>query len=92
MFNSYSAAYNNLKINATNGTLIKSHPRSFTKWYHIESELGRKLHDSVPTSDRIVNYRHLEYKECVVLQSMIIGDKILLSEVIWLDDYLNVEA
>jgi hypothetical protein len=88
MFNSYSSAYNHLKINATSGTLIKSHPKSFTFVYPMNS--ATSLHDTMPTlRDDKKGNRH---RQCVVIQTMILSGNLMISEIVWLDDYLESEA
>lgn len=89
MFNSYARAYNNLSISATSGTLIKSHPKSFTKTYQVNSELSGILNNTTPT---LWFQRTREHRECVIIQTMILGEQWLMSEIVWLDDYLESEG
>ena len=86
MLNSYSNAYNNLKINAVSGTLVKSHPKSFIISYYIECPFGKNLNDAIP---KILKDGRL--KTCVIIQTMLVSDKRLMSEIVWLDDYLESE-
>jgi hypothetical protein len=87
MFNSYSNAYNNLKIHVANGTLIKSHPKSFTRVYAVGSGTADALHNAQPTA-----WDNGKYAKCVTLQTMILGDKLLMSEIVMLIDYLESEG
>ena len=87
MLNSYSKAYNNLKINAVSGILVKSHPKSFIVSYDIDSPRGKNLNETNP---RICKDGKL--KTCVIIQTMLVSDKRLMSEVVWLDDYLESEG
>ena len=89
MFNSYARAYNNLSISATSGTLIKSHPKSFTKTYQVNSDLSKFLNCDNP--NLYYNQRN-QNRECVIIQTMILGEHWLMSEIVWLDDYLEKET
>lgn len=86
MLNSYARAYNNLSISATSGTLIKSHPKSFTRVYQVNSEFSGQLNDINPNVyDRFAR----KNRECVVIQTMILGEHWLMSEIVWVSDYLE---
>ena len=84
MLNSYAKAYNSLNISATSGTLIKAHPKSFMQSYQINSVFEKQLNDVKPTI--VVRGNH---KECIVIQTMVVGNDWLMSEVVWLEDYLS---
>jgi len=84
MLNSYARAYNSLNISATSGTLIKAHPKSFMKSYQINSVFEKELNDVKP----MIRVRG-NLKECVVIQTMVVGNDWLMSEVVCLEDYLN---
>ena len=86
MLNSYSNAYNNLKINAVSGTLVKSHPKSFIVSYDIDSTRGKNLNETIPQM-----HKDGRLKTCVIIQTMLVSDKRLMSEIVWLDDYLESE-
>lgn len=84
MLNSYAKAYSSLNISTTSGTLIKSHPKSFMQSYQINSVFCKELNDVKPT----IMVRG-DNKECVVIQTMIVGNDWLMSEVVLLEDYLS---
>lgn len=88
MLNSYARAYNNLNISATSGTLIKSHPKSFTSVYEINSTFANRVHGKEP----VIVVDNYNRKDCVVIQTMVIGSNLLMSEIVWLEDYLDVEG
>lgn len=81
MFNSYNQNQNfnqNIKFNAVTGNLIKSCRDSYFVRYHLQSEFGEYLLRDIPIYKR---------KEIVVLQTMIVGDMEVLSEIIYKADY-----
>jgi len=98
MLNSYSKAYNNLNINAVSGTLIKSHPKSFFKILHSNSELADTIFNPEPTMDigerKSYDYHKRETVSIIVLQTMLTGsDKYdIMIEIVRESDYLNVEG
>lgn len=76
MFNQYTGG--NIKQTITNlpsGTLMKTHPKSWFKMYHLESPLANSL--------------HTEDGDTVILQSMLVGDKEVLSELVDKKEFLN---
>lgn len=81
MFNSYSSANNtNIKVNAVSGTIVKNFKESF----FVRTKYDSRLFASHPEAyDENIG----RYKPAVVIQSMIIGDGIMLSEVMWKSDF-----
>lgn len=79
MFNQYTGG--NIKQTITNlpsGTLMKTHPKSWFKMYHLDSPFANKIHD--------------EKSVVVTLQSMLVGDMKVLSELVKKDDFLKEVA
>ena len=85
--NVYNKAFNEIKVNAVSGTLIKSHPKSFFKVFHMDSQYARNLFSEKP-------FVHVEWKdiEVVVLQSMLTGnDKFnMIAEIVFEKEYLDI--
>ena len=88
---SYSKAYNNLKINAVSGTLVKSHSKSFMVSFNPQSIMGEKILSQNPA----IAEHEYPYKliSVVVLQVLLTGiEKAeMVAEVVYLDDYLGVQ-
>lgn len=79
MFNQYTGG--NIKQTITNlpsGTLMKTHPKSWFKKYHLESPMANRLH----TKDG----------DFIILQSMLVGDKEVLSELVDKKEFLSEVA
>lgn len=79
MFNQYTGG--NIKQTITNlpsGTLMKTHPKSWFKMYHLESPFANRL--------------HAEDVGIIILQSMLVGDKEVLSELVDKKEFLNEVA
>lgn len=90
MFNSYSyrGGDTNIKVNAVSGTMVKNFAKSFFLRFEIGSRMENKLFDKEPKLQR----KHEDYdfdvdRPVVVIQSMIIGDKLMLAEVMWKEDF-----
>lgn len=97
--------HTNIDINSVSGTLVKNYRKSFffkCKENSIEAErlfnptnshiyVNRKTDGAIEGSE----YRNsgtytIYYKKTVVLQTMILADGMLLSEVIWQDDFDDI--
>lgn len=79
MFNQYTGG--NIKQTITNlpsGTLMKTHPKSWFKMYHLESPFANRL--------------HAEDGKTVILQSMLVGNKEVLSELVDKKEFLKEVA
>lgn len=90
MFNTYSykGGDTNIKVNAVSGTLVKNYKDSFFLRFAIGSHMEEKLFDKEPR----LNRKHEKYdydvdRPVVVIQSMIIGEKLMLAEVMWKEDF-----
>jgi hypothetical protein len=97
MLNNYSVynkAFTNIKVNAISGTLIKSHPMSFIKSFHNNSELANNLFSSKPKYDFARKPFSTDFQEVVVLQIMLTGadNHNMLAEIVKLKDYLQKES
>ena len=80
MLNTYNT---NIKVNAVNGTIVKNFKESFFLRFEIGSNLESRLFSKEPKLKK--NYSD-EYP-VVVIQSMIIGDKLMVAEVMWKKDF-----
>lgn len=69
-----STTYNELKINAVSGTLIKSHPKSRIVRFHMKSGMADTAFS--------VKQPKIIGENVVILQVMLCGDKELLVEYI----------
>ena len=90
MFNTYSykGGDTNIKVNAVSGTIVKNFKDSFFLRFAIGSQMEEKLFDKEPRLRR----KHEKYdydvdRPVVVIQSMIIGEKLMLAEVMWKEDF-----
>lgn len=72
MFDSTSVR-NAQTVNAVSGTLVKTHPKSYFLMGHVNSTNTSNLMG--------------KYKNEVVLQAMLVGDKYLMYEVVNREDY-----
>lgn len=84
MFNNYTyrGGDTNIKVNAVNGTIVKNFKESFFLRFEIGSSMERELFSKRP--QLIKDYSN---EPVVVIQSMIIGDKLMLAEVMWKKDF-----
>lgn len=73
MFDSAVSTKNVQTVNATSGTLVKSHPKSYFMLGHAHSK----------NTDSLMGKRG----DKVVLQAMLIGDEFLMYEVVDEGDY-----
>ena len=71
------------KISAVSGTLVKTSPKSFFEKFHIDSDMADWLFDSNPK----LKGAYGKFKSVVVLQVMLCGEKKLIAEIMWKDDY-----
>lgn len=72
------SVHNNLKFNSISGTLVKSHPDSWFERYHLNSKFSDK--------------RLKEESYVITLQTMVVGEMEVISEVVKREDYLSVAA
>lgn len=83
MFNNYavnvggSSHTSNTSINAVSGTVVKNHPYSFFKRFHLNSEYAKKILG--PTPMYTVGYSDIK---AVVLQVMVVGDMEVVVEIV----------
>lgn len=84
MFDTYRGGNTNtnIKVNAVNGTIVKNFKESFFLRFEIGSSMERELFSKNP--NLIKDYSS---EPVVVIQSMIIGDKLMLAEVMWKKDF-----
>lgn len=76
MFNQYTGG--NIKQTVTSlprGTLMKTHPKSWFKKYHLESPMANSL--------------HTKNGDIIILQSMLVGNKEVLSELVDKKEFLK---
>lgn len=83
MFNNYavnvsgSSHTSSTNINAVSGTVVKNHPYSFFKRFHLNSEYAKKILG--PTPMYTVGYSDIK---AVVLQVMVVGDMEVVVEIV----------
>ena len=83
MFNNYavnvggSSHTSSTNINAVSGTVVKNHPYSFFKRFHLNSEYAKKILG--PTPMYTVGYSDIK---AVVLQIMVVGDMEVVAEIV----------
>lgn len=83
IFNTYRGGDTNIKVNAVNGTIVKNFKESFFLRFEIGSSLENRLFSKNP---KLAKHYSDEYP-VVVIQSMIIGDKLMVAEVMWKEDF-----
>lgn len=81
MFNSYSAN-NSIKINAVSGTIVKNYRKSFI----LQFNMGSLMADHILSKDPFMEKNYIKIP-IVVLQVMLCGDKELLAEIMWKEDF-----
>ena len=88
MFNTYRGGDTNIKVNAVSGTMVKNFAKSFFLRFSIGSIMEERLFNKNPSLKRPTEGYSCDV-ECpvVVIQSMIIGDKLMLAEVMWKEDF-----
>lgn len=82
MFNTYKGGDTNTQVNSVSGTIIKSYAKSFFVRFEIGTDVERRLFD---INARIFKDGHLE--PVVVIQAMIVGENMMLAELMWEEDY-----
>ena len=98
MFNTstkiYNESFTNLKINAVGGTLIKSHPNGYFIFSNYsDSRLFNKLGNSEILISRGRNSPYDDkYESVIIIQSMLVGDNMVMCEIVKLKDYLNLDT
>lgn len=73
MFDTSTNTKNMQTVNAVSGILVKSHPKSYFMFGHVNSTNANLL--TGKNTDRLI------------LQAMLVGDKYLMYEVVDKDDY-----
>lgn len=81
MFNTYTVPQN-IYVHAISGTIVKNYESSFILRFHMKSEMADRLLCKEPWL-----MHHGEHKPAVVLQVMLCGEKELLAEVMWKEDF-----
>lgn len=69
---------NNLNINAVNGTILKSYPKSFFKRFHLQSDFAKSILNEHPRMDK---------SEVTILQMMMCGDMEIIAEIMLKEDF-----
>ena len=83
MFNTYIGGDTNIKVNAVSGTMVKNFKESFFLRFEIGSSLEKELFSKEP----MLIYDYRGERPVVVIQSMIIGEKLMLAEVMWKENF-----
>ena len=97
MFNNYAVSVSgsshtsNTNINAVSGTVVKNHPYSFFKRFHLESKVAKRIlsenpHYAKPSYEG-QNYEYWKEIPIVVLQIMVVGDMEVVAEIVEVDNY-----
>ena len=103
MFNTYRPthnSYNSLNINAVSGMLVKNHPKSFMVQCCFGSKIANRLFNTEKPTFAIEHtkyresrygcresYKEYEYKDVVVLQTLLCGDDRVMCEVVFKEDW-----
>ena len=96
MFNSYNVRTGgmttNTSINAVSGTLLKNHPKSFIKRFHLTSQYADNVLSDKPFIKGKYSMGKHEEVPVVVLQVMLAGEGILVAEIVRESEYdINYE-
>lgn len=87
MFNSYNVSNpQTVNINAVSGTIVKNYKDSFILRFHMNSKMADTILDRNPRLKEH-DFRDSKEKPIVVLQVMLCGEKELLAEVMWKEDF-----
>lgn len=87
MFNSYTTNNNQrLDINAISGSMVKTYTKSFFQVAQMGSPIYRDLMGAEPTFTHGSSYNP-KTEEVVILQTLILGDKYLMFELIFKKDF-----
>jgi hypothetical protein len=95
MFNTYHAGNctNNVKINAVTGAILKNHPKSWFERFHLDSPRAKQL--LTEGGHKYDEYRqdvwYTKYGGITVLQMVICGDREVMAELVYTNDYNAVE-
>lgn len=79
MLNSYSQ---NVKINAVTGAILKNHPKSWFRTFHLNSPLAKALLSEDGQKDDLYGKKGI-----IVLQMVICGDMQVMAELVYAKDY-----
>lgn len=82
---SNSSVNNTLNINAVNGTIIKSYPKSFFEKFNLNSQFAKEVLNASPFIETGISKNHEE--PIVVLQMMICGDMEVIAEIMFKKDF-----
>lgn len=90
MLNSYNVSNpQTVSINAISGTIVKNYKDSFILRFNMKSEMASTVLCTNPRLEKggFSGFYNKEYKQIVVLQVMSCGEKELLAEVMWKEDF-----
>lgn len=83
---------NNLNLNAVNGTILKSYPKSFFKRFHLQSDFAKQILCEDPKMN--IHEKNIgagsyfsNYKPVIVLQMMMCGDMDVIAEIMLKEDF-----
>ena len=83
MFNIYNATHS-VKINAVTGAILRNHPKSWFRRFHLKSGLADSL--LTPGGHRTESWREND-NDIIVLQMVICGDMEVIAECVYRKDY-----
>ena len=99
MFNTYHAGNHtqSIKINAVSGAILKNHPKSWFRRFHLQSKVAEKLlvdggHKAIDSSKFTSEYGWENpdpEHDIIVLQMMLCGDMEVIAECVYRKDYDN---
>lgn len=91
MFNRsvYFGGGTNIKVNAVSGGIVKNHPDSYFRTFHLNSELARTLLSSTPYYQPDNSRYRSDKKYVEVLQMVVVGDMQIVAEIIELPEEIK---
>ena len=97
MFNTYHAGNHtqSIKINAVSGAILKNHPKSWFRRFHLRSKVAETLlvdggHKAIDSSKYTCEYGWENpdpEHDIIVLQMVICGDMEVIAECVYRKDY-----
>ena len=82
MFNSYHTTQS-VKINAVSGAILRNHPKSWFRRFHLKSPLAEKL---LTDGGHKADWQQGD-NDIIVLQMVVCGDMEVIAECVYRKDY-----
>lgn len=81
----------NIKVNAVSGGIVKNHPASYFRTFHLSSDIAKDLLSSQPFYKTNYRYEHNGREIKVeILQMVVVGDMQVVAEIIDLPEEKKV--